>query len=86
MGPNRVGVPLHSPEDGNRSSFRNVEFSTYLQLRAIDNVQKSRDFGLYFQVSSWVIGRKLITISQYAYTDVSECNSGFGKIVRTLVT
>jgi hypothetical protein len=26
-GLNRIGVSLHSPEDGNRSSFRNVVFS-----------------------------------------------------------
>jgi hypothetical protein len=28
-GPNRVGVFLPSPEDGNRSSFRNVVFSGF---------------------------------------------------------
>jgi hypothetical protein len=31
--PNRVGVSLPSPEDGNRSSFRNVVFSSYLEFR-----------------------------------------------------
>jgi hypothetical protein len=39
MGPNRVVVFLPSPEDGNRSSFRNVVFSSYLEFRTIDKVQ-----------------------------------------------
>jgi hypothetical protein len=30
--PNRVGVSLPSPEDGNRSRFRNVVFSNYLEF------------------------------------------------------
>jgi hypothetical protein len=38
-GPNRVGVSLTSPEDGNRSSFRNV-FSSYSEFLTIDKVQK----------------------------------------------
>jgi hypothetical protein len=32
-GPNRVGVSLPSPEDRNRSSFRNIVFSRYLKFR-----------------------------------------------------
>jgi hypothetical protein len=46
--PNRVGVSLSSPEDGNRSSFRNVVFK-YLEFRTIDKsaenpaVLKSRE-------------------------------------------
>jgi hypothetical protein len=36
VGPNRVGVSLSSPEDGNKSSFRDV-FSTHLEIR--DNEQ-----------------------------------------------
>jgi hypothetical protein len=35
-GPNRVGVSLPSPEDGNRSSFRNVVFSSYLEFGTMD--------------------------------------------------
>jgi hypothetical protein len=42
-GPNRVGVSLSSPEDGNRSSFWNVVFSSYLKFRPIDQVQKLND-------------------------------------------
>jgi hypothetical protein len=40
MGPNRVGVSLPSPEDGNRSSFLNVMFSGYLEFRTMHKVQK----------------------------------------------
>jgi hypothetical protein len=42
-GPNRVGVAFPSPEDGNRSSFRNVMFSSYLEFRTTDKVQKPAD-------------------------------------------
>jgi hypothetical protein len=37
-GPNRVGISLPLPEDGNRPSFRNVVFQ-YLEFRAMDKVQ-----------------------------------------------
>jgi hypothetical protein len=30
-----VGVSLPSPEDGNRSSFRNVVFNSYLEFRTM---------------------------------------------------
>jgi hypothetical protein len=39
-GPNRVNVSP-SPEDGNRSSFRNVVFYNFLEYRKMDKVQKS---------------------------------------------
>jgi hypothetical protein len=39
-GPNTVGVSLRSPEEGNRSSFRNVVFSSCLEFRTTDNVHK----------------------------------------------
>jgi hypothetical protein len=42
-GPNRVGVFLPSPENENRFSFRNVVFSSYLEFRTIDEVQKPSD-------------------------------------------
>jgi hypothetical protein len=38
-GSNRVGVSLPSPEDG----FRNVAFSSYLELRAVNEVLEPRD-------------------------------------------
>jgi hypothetical protein len=38
--PNRVKVSFPSPEDGNRPSFRNVLFSSYLEFRTIDIVHK----------------------------------------------
>jgi hypothetical protein len=42
-GPNKVGVPLSSPEGGKSSSFRNVVFSGYLQFRTMDKVLKPSD-------------------------------------------
>jgi hypothetical protein len=41
--PNRVGVSLPSPEDGNRSSFRHFVFFIYLESRTMDKVQKPSD-------------------------------------------
>jgi hypothetical protein len=41
-GPNRVGVSLPSPEDGNRSSFRNVMFSNVYNAGIIQG-RASRD-------------------------------------------
>jgi hypothetical protein len=38
-----VDVSLPSHEDGNRSVFRNVVFSVYLEFRAMDRVQKPSD-------------------------------------------
>jgi hypothetical protein len=47
--PNRVDNPLISSEDGNKSSFRNAVFSSYLQLRTTDKVQKHSESGcMYF--------------------------------------
>jgi hypothetical protein len=44
LGPlERVGVSVFSPKDGNRSSFQNVMFSTYLKFRAMDKVYKPSD-------------------------------------------
>jgi hypothetical protein len=43
MLPNGVGISLPSPEDGNRSSFRNVVFSRYLEFRTMDKVHKPSD-------------------------------------------
>jgi hypothetical protein len=39
---NRVGLPPLSPEDGNKSSFRNVVF-LYLEFRTMGTVQKPSD-------------------------------------------
>jgi hypothetical protein len=39
-GLNIVDVSLPSPKDGNRSSFWNVMFSSYLEIRTMDNVHK----------------------------------------------
>jgi hypothetical protein len=38
-GGRRVEVSLPSHEDGNRSGFRNVVFSSYLEFRTMDRVQ-----------------------------------------------
>jgi hypothetical protein len=40
-GPNRVGVSLPSPEDRNRSSFRNIVICSHLEFLAMD--QKASD-------------------------------------------
>jgi hypothetical protein len=45
-GPNRIGVSLHSREEGNRSSLRNVVFSIYLEIRTMGKVQKASDSGM----------------------------------------
>jgi hypothetical protein len=37
-GPSRLVVSLPSPKDGNRSSFRNVVFSSYLEFQAMNRV------------------------------------------------
>jgi hypothetical protein len=42
-GPNRVGLSLSSPEDGKRSSFRNIAFYSYLEFRTMDAVHKLSD-------------------------------------------
>jgi hypothetical protein len=46
--PNRIGVSLPSPEDVNRSSFRNVAFSSYLELRKMKKGHKSSDSDNFF--------------------------------------
>jgi hypothetical protein len=38
-GPNRVGLVFPPPEDGNRSNFGNVVFSSYLEFWKLDKVQ-----------------------------------------------
>jgi hypothetical protein len=43
VGPNIVRVFLPLPEDGNRSSFRNAVFYSYLEFRIMDKVQKPSD-------------------------------------------
>jgi hypothetical protein len=47
MGHNRIGVSLPSPEEGNRSSFRNVVFYSYLEFRTMNKVQKPSDSDCY---------------------------------------
>jgi hypothetical protein len=42
-GPNRVDVSLFSPEDGKRSNFRNLMFSSYLEFFTMDKVHKPSD-------------------------------------------
>jgi hypothetical protein len=42
-GPNGAGVSLPSPEDGNRSSFRNFSFSNCFEFRTMDEVQNLND-------------------------------------------
>jgi hypothetical protein len=47
MGPNRVGVFLASPEDGNRFSFRNVVFSSCFEYGTMDKDHKASDSECY---------------------------------------
>jgi hypothetical protein len=42
---NNVGISLPSPEDGNRFSFRNAVFSSYLKFRKTDKVYKPNESG-----------------------------------------
>jgi hypothetical protein len=49
--PNRVGVSLPSPEDGNRSSFRNFVFCYYLEFRTMNKVQKPSHSECYTPLS-----------------------------------
>jgi hypothetical protein len=48
--PNRVVVSF-SPEDGNRSSFRNFISSSYLEFRTMGKVQKPSDPDCYAPLS-----------------------------------
>jgi hypothetical protein len=41
--PNRVGVSLLTPEDGNRPSFRNAVFSSHVEFRTMDKFHKPSD-------------------------------------------
>jgi hypothetical protein len=40
---NRIGASISSLEDGSRSSFRNVVFSSYLEFWIVDRVQRPND-------------------------------------------
>jgi hypothetical protein len=40
---NRVGISLLSPENGNRFSFQNDGFSSYLEFRTMDKVHNPSD-------------------------------------------
>jgi hypothetical protein len=61
-GPNRAGVSLLSPEDGNGSSCRNVVLSSYLESRTMHKFQELRDseythsvkeFSYLFPLPAW---------------------------------
>jgi hypothetical protein len=54
-GPNEVGISLPSPEDRNRSSFRNTVFSSYLEFRTIDKVQKHNNSELTEYVLTYTV-------------------------------
>jgi hypothetical protein len=59
-GPNWLGVPPPRPVDGNRSSFRYVVFSNFLEYWTMDKVQKRRNSECYtpsselFRIYSWL--------------------------------
>jgi hypothetical protein len=50
--PKRVGVSLHSPEEGNTPNFRNIVVSIYLESRTIDTVHKLGYSQCYYAPSS----------------------------------
>jgi hypothetical protein len=52
-GPNKVDISLPSPEDGDRSSFQNIVFSSYLEFLTMDQVQKANDS----KSDSWCLKR-----------------------------
>jgi hypothetical protein len=65
-GPNRVGVSFPSPEDGNRSSFRNALLSSYLEFQTLDKAHIPSDS------AGWFLSRS----SQYDVSIVStKCRS-----------
>jgi hypothetical protein len=47
---NTAGLSFPSPEDGNRYSFRNVVFYSYLEFRTMDKDQKSSDSEDYWSL------------------------------------
>jgi hypothetical protein len=49
-GPNRVYVSLSSHTDRNRSSFRNVVFSTYLEFWTMDKITVILNDNLYTKI------------------------------------
>jgi hypothetical protein len=49
-GHNRVDVSLPSPQERNRSSFRNIVFYSYLELQVMDIVHKPSDSEPYFRL------------------------------------
>jgi hypothetical protein len=49
-GPNRIGVSLPSPNDWNRSSFRNVVFSNNLEFLKMNSVHRRSDS------TAWTVG------------------------------
>jgi hypothetical protein len=52
LGPlEKVHVSLHSPEDGNRSSFLNDVFSSYLEFPTTDKVHEPNYSGRYITSS-----------------------------------
>jgi hypothetical protein len=58
--PNRVGVSILSLKYGNRSSFRSVVFSTYLEFRTMDEVHKpsNQNFTGHLQARCFNISNK----------------------------
>jgi hypothetical protein len=50
-GPNKVGVFFASPEEGHRSSLRNVMFCGYLQFQTMDKIGKPSDSECYTSLS-----------------------------------
>jgi hypothetical protein len=64
LGTQQCFISLQSPEDGNRSGFRNVMFSSYLELRTVDIVHKPSDSECKIKVS------KIVNSDQFTHSRV----------------
>jgi hypothetical protein len=84
-GPNRVGVFLPSPEDGNEFSFRNVVFSSYFEFRTVEKVHKPNDVECYTIVRTlYKKALAVLIISSFAVrmATVSHLNNENKKVIR----
>jgi hypothetical protein len=64
-GPNSVGVALSLLENGNRSNFRNVVFSRYLEFRKMDEIYKPINFEYHTPSSEPLKFYKMNTLAKY---------------------
>jgi hypothetical protein len=68
----KVGVSLPSPEDGNRSSFRKVVFSTYVEFLTLDNIHELSDSECSHRKNPYVPFKKDIMTVLTKYVHLSD--------------